>query len=767
MAGQVPDPRILNSWEDAFQHPLPVVRKLEQQLRKNIDDNRQKLRSLVGASYRDLLGTAERIIEMDEQMQEVDLYLGNIGRKCNARTVERVSDNHVRMRTAKDTEDGGLYRSLAQTKVLQSALTMVTRIIKAGGDALQASKLLVLSRLLHKSISESPQAPSITDELRRRLGTLRKKLLAFVERTMVRPIVDKTLLAHSLSAYALVTSSTPKEVLRHFLQVRYEQLDNRSDSLSEVLVLQTLDLYSQTLLDTRELFPKRFADALSDLAKVPLLQDSQVWSVYELNLDIYGTWIAEDVRTFTPWVRHDQLTSSEVTSALESWTRQAEDCLSQGLEAFLGIQNDARVIVESRREVLSKYVSLSSKLRKHGRARAIHGLRHVFLARLEELAVQCANINDLALNASHLSNGSDSTQQQMWDLATQNLDLGQGASQLRRSILKRGHGRNKSVQRSIENLDDWMKRVTDFLDIIDEMRSTRWDDDLDFDLDDLEDSEPLQNTLSKSDPQQLHEKLRKATQSALAQVVRRLTSVDVPTEQAPFKIRVWREVDRRRHALESRLNLGANKVSLVSLHRNIAESTNKGLVEDYISSVSKRSFVPTTLWDGAPPLPIQPSLATFKLLTSLHRAMSDAGTDLWSQRCVYELKSHVLGELADHLNSRGFGKIAGETLTNGHMENSDDHNDIENKAVSEIDGSISSDKDRLIQNLFDVHYLQRTFSRPSDDQSGLDSLARDMCTRLDLDDASNNRLKKNANEYWKRTYLLFGLLASSGGAGKE
>jgi hypothetical protein len=48
MATEALDPRTFQSWEDAFQHPIPVVRKLEQQLRNNADENREKLRSLVG-----------------------------------------------------------------------------------------------------------------------------------------------------------------------------------------------------------------------------------------------------------------------------------------------------------------------------------------------------------------------------------------------------------------------------------------------------------------------------------------------------------------------------------------------------------------------------------------------------------------------------------------------------------------------------------------------------------------------------------------------
>ena len=48
MTAEAPDPRTFKSWEDAFQYPVPVVRRLEQQLRSNADDNREKLRSLVG-----------------------------------------------------------------------------------------------------------------------------------------------------------------------------------------------------------------------------------------------------------------------------------------------------------------------------------------------------------------------------------------------------------------------------------------------------------------------------------------------------------------------------------------------------------------------------------------------------------------------------------------------------------------------------------------------------------------------------------------------
>jgi hypothetical protein len=48
-------------------------------------------------SYRDLLGTAERIIEMDTQMHEVDTILGQAAQKCNSGAVDRIFKNYGRV----------------------------------------------------------------------------------------------------------------------------------------------------------------------------------------------------------------------------------------------------------------------------------------------------------------------------------------------------------------------------------------------------------------------------------------------------------------------------------------------------------------------------------------------------------------------------------------------------------------------------------------------------------------------------------------------
>lgn len=48
MAIEGPDPKTFSSWEEAFEQPVPAVRGMEKQLRRDIESNKEKLRTLVG-----------------------------------------------------------------------------------------------------------------------------------------------------------------------------------------------------------------------------------------------------------------------------------------------------------------------------------------------------------------------------------------------------------------------------------------------------------------------------------------------------------------------------------------------------------------------------------------------------------------------------------------------------------------------------------------------------------------------------------------------
>lgn len=51
------------------------------------------------ASYRSLLDTAETIIDMETQIEEVESKLSCVGQNCNSRVLDKVSGNAIRMDT--------------------------------------------------------------------------------------------------------------------------------------------------------------------------------------------------------------------------------------------------------------------------------------------------------------------------------------------------------------------------------------------------------------------------------------------------------------------------------------------------------------------------------------------------------------------------------------------------------------------------------------------------------------------------------------------
>lgn len=111
MASLEVDPTAFNDWEEAFLHPLSATREFEKTLRSHAEENRQKLRTIVGASYRDLLGTADRILEMDVQIRLVGHNLGSMGQKSNSRAVERIFANCARFDAERNFQSMSLWKA--------------------------------------------------------------------------------------------------------------------------------------------------------------------------------------------------------------------------------------------------------------------------------------------------------------------------------------------------------------------------------------------------------------------------------------------------------------------------------------------------------------------------------------------------------------------------------------------------------------------------------------------------------------------------------
>jgi hypothetical protein len=774
-----PTPSTIRSWEEAFDHPLPVVRKLESQLRTQITENQNKLRSLVGTSYRDLLGTAERIIEMDGQVQRVEGNLAGIGRRCDYRVVERSRNNLGRLGKSGGQDEEKRLEAMARVKVLKGALEAVGRIVRKGGNALGAAKVLVLARLLHKSVSDSENVPPVLEELKKKLAGARRRLLAYIERSLAKTTGDRTVLSNTMCAYAMITSSAPKEILRHFLQVRYEQLESLAETSNEDNILAMLDLYGKTLVDTRDLFPRRLADALGQLSKVPLLQDHQLTSIQELNLDIYRCWIPEDIRTFTPWVRNDQLTSSETSEGLMAWSKQAQAAFVQALEECLQPQKDAQVVLSTRRKVLSKFLSVSSKLRNDNFTNSIKELQSVFMKHLEELVDHSADLQTFALKSLDKPDNFQASPAQTspWALAAKSLDLSAGAMSFRTAILDHRHGRNELVKLEHDALDRWTAQLNSHWNFVASMRSAKWDDDLDFDLEDLdyEGDESIQDALSRNDAAKFERKIRESTTEAFKKAYDKIDQASATRrDQAALFIRLLRELDLRRRALGDRLvastdNKAFDHNAMVSsLHSALAEQATQQPLEHYTKSLSNKQnmTLTTSLWEGSPALPTQISPAAFRFLTALQTRMAELGDDVWSPSAVHVLQGQVCCVLAEAMSSL---PAPAASATESNTEDADE--DAKSQGNDAVTKSEANDKhvNLSLQRLFDALYFSSAFcpatTTEAKKQAGpsLQDLVAKLREAAGTDSQAEQRMTKSANEAWKRTGLLFGLLLAGTG----
>ncbi|KAG9964652.1 hypothetical protein KCU61_g2681, partial [Aureobasidium melanogenum] len=778
---QAPNPREFKSWEDAFQFPVPVVRRLEQQLRSNINENKDKLRSLVGNSYRDLLSTAERIVDMDQQIHSVDTRLGEIGQKCNARAIERIAANQQRTANAQKHRNYARNALASNIALLQRCMTQALQLTKRGNFALRAAKLLVIARLLFSSAAKSPDPPALLDNLKSKLTSLRRKLLSHIDKRLASATLEKSILVDTLAAYSLATTSTPTDVLNHFLHVRASSLGEMVESPTQTGLHNALGLLITTIKEVQVIFPKQLSTLLGRLQDEPLLQDSAIKDMPELNLDIYEPWISDDVRNFTPWLRHDQLQPSAAATVLKKWVAKARSLLLQGLNQLLDGTHDISVIITLRKEFITRSLSADRKLPGLDPSDFFEELRASFNRRLRALVVASANVdNDIVgpyLRGEHIQSIiNPGPAADLWDPSNLEIDPGRGSITFRNLINNAAQGKDASLQSLVQSFNSWSSGLATWSTTIKAMRDDRWNDDLDLDIEDDFEIDSPQDLLAREDPDELQKLLASEKAKSLKNAYESIQSYVEEEGRTVRSLRLLRELAHQASLGETQLSASKPPPSLVQkLHVMLAEQVLEKSQGQ--NKATAKLFVPrphTALWEGSPPLPVQPSPTCFRYLHEMCRAMKDVGGDLWTPPAVSLLKNRLQKTVLKSLNDN----LLNTSNTNGAATTTDSPNgDSEVISAEKIEGDLTKNEDetatttlsnpadqrgpKLIQAIFDLLYLEKilSVSKPSTKTPGFDDAIEDIRPKSGLEDASLERLRKSSGDYYKRTYLLFGLLA--------
>lgn len=655
----------------ATNHTLPQIRAIHKSLHVQIEEKSTRLRTQVGSSYRDLLGTADNIVQMREDNSEVQELLGKIGGRCGRGVIGVKATSLSNFLKKENKLDVAI---AARLRLLDACVLVVGRILKGGGgldknvkkgDRLVLStKALVLSRLLVKNLSEDVADASSRQALETAkvaLGKLRRRLLRNIEKVFERADDEagREDVQKALCAYSLATSSGAKDVLRHFLHVRAEAMalafeveeSERERSVEDVVL--SLQLYSRTLLDVQALVPGRLSLALSGLKSQPLLADSGLKQLEGLRLDIYERWCGEEIQYFTPFVRHDDLNGSSAREMLESWSEKLSEVLMDGLKKTLDTMSEFKSIMELRTSVLGPWIRDGGKTRGIDPSEMQDSLRGAINSRM--LAVIDTKVSKLRLVGSEISStlgkwrdGITDEHTSLWDEDGYDAALSGGAAPFLQEVVSRLYGRTDAVSKAAHCYKSWYHVIDDVKEVVEQLRRQRWDNDYE-EIEDEETIEARQNLLSKDDPRMLQEKLDKTLDKSFEELgsqIQRLWDEQAESSRsgrvAMFFLRVIRDI---RAQLPQRPTIKDFGLSMVpELHGQIATRVSSSALDEFAAKgVSPKVVVGRPLWEGEPALPNQPSPEMFQFLRALSLSMSDEGVDLWTKAAVSVLKKH-LGE---------------------------------------------------------------------------------------------------------------------------
>lgn len=648
---------------------------------------------------------------------------------------------------------------------------------------LLAAKVLVISRILHQKLSKGSKSLSYVDAIRSRLASLRRKLLLRIDDIFERLEITEEALIGAMCAFSLVTSSSPTDVLRHYHHIRLEALSKQAQDGRSVMVtpIQSLQYIIQTLKDTKTHIPGKLAQALQAIRSTPTFQSKDLRSLAELNLDIHERWIDEDIKIFIPYIPNVELKKADVGGATKKWAKQAFMSFSTILQAQLKSITDATIITRLRKQILWLWLSTPQRSLGVDTEDVLEVLHGIFLSQISRLI--WSQIDSLQKAVKAIEHTLDnwikpsSKISTLWASSVSGVEISHGGKALTELILARFAGRNEGLEAFLTEYKVWFQGIMKLEGMIKDIRETKWDDA----LDDIEDDDDILNDkqilLSEDDARSLQDELHNALRSSFTSLQdsmeRFASELDGPNrgEKAAYLLRVWRDV--RGQLPVSYRDPGFGIKSVLTLQEMMAELAINSPLSASETSIMRlantEQLVSRPLWEGHPELPIIPSSWVFRLLYDLIHSMTALGSDIWGRQVNDILKKQLRAGLAIYLkksltpaSSPNGGYIGG---TKEWKQRS------EVNGTDLINGEASSDhftttretnQDNRIQGLFDMLYLNMaTMRKPETSQSkddDMDEVLKVAEDKVSLDEACMRRMRTNAEEYWKRSSLLFALM---------
>lgn len=646
-------------------------------------------------SYRDLLATAEAIVALETQTRSTEDHLSSIGHSCRPPQQETSHRSPPADKVA-----------LAQFRLLQRCCTTSTSLLR-DQHILQCAQLVVVSRLLLKSLGEHGPFAKSLDLLRTKVNVLRRQLLRQLEGRLISPASALSTLLDALCSYCLVTSVSSEDALARLRQLRLEKLGRRlvaSDSRSTIC--EALQYQLSSLQTFKTLIGRPIVEAMNNLQRTPILSDPAIRRLESLDLDRTFSLIPNDVQSFVPYFKRSAPTTEEMRAKSAAWSREACSALAEALSNHLSRLNSIAEVFELRKDLymilLPSYFSTpaSADIQRQ----VTEALNKRVYAICQSQGAQLSEITKLLMQGSKFNKLNTS----LWDPEIAQTSLEGGGAKFIKQVKSRHAGYSGTLTKATKSLNAWILSANLTQSQINELPKTRWRDILEEPEDEDEDEasnliallcEKVPHLYRKSLQDSLH-KAMLGYESSITQAASEVVEKPSEVRRAVMLLRSVRvSIASLQQAFPSEAKFEKLDDTLPKLHQLVADEVARQL------SMSTEQSDKPTRWDTSTLPDNMPSPRAFSALRRLCKIMLETGgTDLWSPPIVELVKKAVSTQIFD-----------------------------------------SDTKSWYSENEFDEAYLSIALKHATD--------------RSAPETAETKQIVRSASEYWTRTKLLFGLLS--------
>lgn len=647
-------------------------------------------------SYRELLATAESIVVLDSMTKVAEEHLSTMGHNCRP-PIPNLGTKSPETRTV----------VLAELRLLQRCCATVATTLRAQ-RILPCAQLMVVSRLLLKSLGEHKLPTKSLDLLRNKVSLLRRQLLRQVDAKLISPLSQLSELVEAICSYCLVTSVSSDDALGYLHQLRLDKMRRtlshasaHGNTIHEALRYQLISLQAFKALVGRPL-----VEAMTSLQKQPILADQTLRDLESLDLDRTISLISSDIQSFVPYFKRSALSPKDVQAKLETWSEEASRVLVAALEAHLRDLENTVLVLNLRKELYT--ILLPSYFSTPGSRNMHNQTRNVLNKKLQSICLgQVKQLQDIASTLTE-GVGAIPKVKSLWDSDIAQAGTNTRGSRVIKQVKSRHTGHHASLAKATIFLEKWISSTKITESSFTELSRTSWRDLLEEpDEEDEEESIELSKQLGKTDAESYVEFLRESLLEGLStyetSIVEAATQLGSDSSDIDRAVALLRSI---RMSVATLQDAFPDYVAFEKIHEIIPRlhEVVAGEVVRRLSQTSERKAKSATSRNEILPEDM-PSPRAFSTLRRLCKVMFDiGGTDIWSASGVARVKAQVQARIFE----------------------------AEHKAAYMV-------------NEFDEIYLRAALNIASSTGDDTSKLAETHT--------------QAAQDYWARTKLLFGLLS--------